>query len=306
MLYEMIFPVGLMAAGQIGTLLVPLYGWKILFLVGGIPGLILAFLVARLPESPRWLIGRGRLDEAQAIIARAEDSARRKYPDFPAFDPAAHVSPSAMPSGSLDRSRWRELLSPVYRRRTLVAWGLWASAYFIANGLNNWMPTLYHSLYQLPLGEALRAASMNNVAQVALLLVCAFCIDRLGRRAWALACFVGGALLLAILGFGGARSLTMLISLATLTYGILGSINAVLYLYTPEIYPTRMRAIGTGLSTSWLRIASAAGPPLVGLLVERHGISAVFIMFTGVAVLGALFAFSMIETGGRQLEDIAK
>ena len=43
LLYEMIFPVGLMATGQIGTLLVPLLGWKILFLIGGIPGLILCW-----------------------------------------------------------------------------------------------------------------------------------------------------------------------------------------------------------------------------------------------------------------------
>ena len=59
----------------------------------------------------------------------------------------------------------------------------------------------------------------------------------------------------------------------TLSYGIVGSVNAVLYLYTPEIYPTRMRAIGTGAATCWLRLASAAGPLLVGYLVaaQRHG-----------------------------------
>jgi hypothetical protein len=55
--------------------------------------------------------------------------------------------------------------------------------------------------------------------------------------------------------------------LATLSYGIIGSANAVIYLYTPEIYPTRMRAIGTGPGTSWLRIASAVGPAAVGVMV---------------------------------------
>ena len=58
MLYEMIFPVGLMATGQIGAVLVPVFGWKILFLLGGIPGLIVDYLLLRLPESPRWLIDR--------------------------------------------------------------------------------------------------------------------------------------------------------------------------------------------------------------------------------------------------------
>jgi MFS transporter, putative metabolite:H+ symporter len=72
-----------------------------------------------------------------------------------------------------------------------------------------------------------------------------------------------------------------------------------------EIYPTRMRAIGTGLATSWLRIASAVGPMMVGYLVAGRGIRAVFAMFAIVAALGAVAATGMIETGGRKLEEIA-
>lgn len=311
MLYEMIFPIGLMAAGQIGTLLVPALGWKTMFLIGGIPGLIIAVLVARLPESPRWLIARGRLDEAQAIIEAGEASARCKYPEFRPLDAAAPAStgPAAMPpvAGSpRQRSRWAELLRRPYRNRTLVAWTLWASAFFVANSLNNWMPTLYHTVYGLELRDALRAASMTNVAQVAILLVCAFCVDRVGRRNWTLASFLVGAGLLATLAFGGTGSLAEVIVLATLSYGVVGSVNAVLYLHTPEIYPTRMRAIGTGLATSWLRLASAVGPALVGLMVGQHGIASVFAMFAGVAVVGALAATRMIETRGRQLEEIAR
>ena len=88
-------------------------------------------------------------------------------------------------------------------------------------------------------------------------------------------------------------------------YGVVGANNAVLYLYTPEIYPTRMRAIGTGLATSWLRIASAVGPAIVGYMVARQGIRSVFAMFAIVAALGAWAAAGMIETGGRKLEEIA-
>ena len=93
--------------------------------------------------------------------------------------------------------------------------------------------------------------------------------------------------------------------LGTLSYGIIGSANAVLYLYTPEIYPTRMRAIGTGLSTSWLRIASAIGPAIVGVMVSAKGIGPVFWMFAAVAIVGAVAALGMIETRNRRLEDIA-
>ena len=63
--YELIFPFGLLAANVLGAILVPVYGWQALFVLGTIPGLVIAALVLRLPESPRWLIGKGRLAEAE-------------------------------------------------------------------------------------------------------------------------------------------------------------------------------------------------------------------------------------------------
>src|SRR5881396_465023 len=72
MLYEMIFPIGLMAAGQIGSWVVPAFGWNAAFLIGGIPGLFITFLLARLPESPRWLISKGRIREAEFIVKQIE------------------------------------------------------------------------------------------------------------------------------------------------------------------------------------------------------------------------------------------
>jgi putative MFS transporter len=203
------------------------------------------------------------------------------------------------------RGRAGELLSAAYRARTFIVWTLWACAYFITNGLNNWMPTLYGSVYHLSLGQALRAGTLTNVAQVVILLACAFAIDRVGRRIWTVAGFVAGAALLAMLGTFAAHSVTAVIVLVTISYGIVGSVNAVLYLYTPEIYPTRMRAIGTGAATCWLRLASAAGPLLVGYLVAARGTGAVFLMFAGAGVIGAVAALGMLETRNRRLEELA-
>jgi putative MFS transporter len=301
LLYEMIFPVGLMAAGQAGAWLVPLYGWQIMFLLGGIPGLIIFLLLLRLPESPRWLIGHGRLAEGERIIRDVEASTPIRLP-AEARPVSSTVVASAL--GEPRRGRWRELLSPIYRRRTLIVWVLWASAFLVANSLNNWMPTLYRTVYGLGLQDALRAASLNNVAQVVVLLVCAFVIDRIGRRNWMMAAFVAGGAVLAVLSVA-SQSVATVIVLGTVSYGIIGSCNAVVYLYTPEIYPTRMRAIGTGLATSWLRLASAVGPALVGFMVAEGGIASVFVLFAIVSAIGALAASQMIETRGRQLEEIA-
>ena len=304
MLYEMIFPIGLMVTGQVGAVLVPLMGWQIMFLIGGIPGLVIALMLLRLPESPRWLIGKGQLAAAEAVIRRLEVASTKSGAtdvELPAVTLPAQVE---IPRRA--RGKWSELLSPDYRGRTLIVWVLWASAYLVANSLNNWMPTLYTTVYHLNLPQALRAASMTNVAQVFLVLICALVIDRTGRKYWMMGAFGCGAVLLSVLAFGGTQDVSWVIVFSTLSYGLIGSIAAVVYLYTPEIYPTRMRAIGTGVATSWLRIASAIGPTLIGFMLAKGGVDSVFLMFAVVAIVGLIAATRMIETRNLRLEDISR
>ena len=305
LLYEMIFPIGLMATGQIGAWLVPLMGWQIMFLIGGIPGLVIALILLRLPESPRWLIGKGRLAAAETVVQRLEAASDKSAEAV--FASSAATLPAQVEVPARSRGKWSELLSPAYRGRTLIAWVLWASAFLVANGLNNWMPTLYTTVYHLALPQALRAASLTNVAQVVLVLICALVIDRTGRKYWMMGAFGLGAVTLGILGFGGAQDLSWFIVLGTLSYGLIGSIAAVVYLYTPEIYPTRMRAVGTGVATSWLRIASAIGPTLIGFMLGKGGgVDAVFLMFAVVAIIGLIAATRMIETRNLRLEQISQ
>ncbi|RAU57019.1 MULTISPECIES: MFS transporter [Bacillus] len=293
MLYEMIFPLGLMISAQIGAFVVPSFGWKWMFLIGGIGGLIVFVFFFMLRESPRWLISKGRLDEAERIIEEIEASTDKRMPV------ANQVS------SSTEKGDWKELFSTFYRKRTLVVWGLWFSAYFVSNGLNNWLPSLYNTVYHLPVGDSLRAASLTNILQTIGVFACAFLIDKVGRKRWATIAFVLTGVLLTALWISGATSPESVIYLGSAAYGMMGTITVLLYLYTPEIYPTRMRVIGTAFATAWLRLASAIAPIMIGFILEVSGVSTIFILFASMTVVGAILAFKMIETREKVLEDIA-
>jgi putative MFS transporter len=305
LMYELVFPIGLLVTGQLATFVVPTLGWQAMFIIGGAPGLAVAVLVWTLDESPRWLIAQGRFVDATRVIDRMEaESTRATNATSSLAEPPTQRTPVValeQPGGG-----WLgDLLTPPYRTRTIVVWMLWAVAGLVTNGLVNWMPTLYRSVYGLALPDALRAATLNNVAQVAILLLCALAIDRTGRRFWTMACLAIGAALLIVLGSGIAGSVIAVIALATAAYALVSSVNAVLYLYTPEIYPTRFRAGATGCATCWVRLSSAVGPLLVGALITTSGPRAVFLMFGTAAVIAAVAASRMLETSNRTLEELS-
>lgn len=306
-LYELIFPLGLLAAAQVGSFLVPHFGWEYMFLAGGIPGLVILTLIYRLPESPRWLIEKGQFQAAEFVIAKIESSSPNRELDVvsEAVEVEARVSKLMDSLNAQCNGTWRELFSPLYRGRTFVVWALWAASYFVANGINNWLPTLYKTVYQLPLQEALRMASWSNVMSTCAVLVCALLVERVGRRKWAVGCFLVSGTLLAVLAITGAKTALSIAVFGSAAYAVMGSTTVLLYLYTPEIYPTRMRAIGTGLATSWLRMASAAAPAMVGAVLSGAGIVMVFSIFAAVNILGLIAAVRMIETTNRSLEEIS-
>ena len=205
----------------------------------------------------------------------------------------------------MQRGRWTELLSNIYRGRTLIVWALWACAFFVANGLNNWMPSLYNTVYHLSLA-AIAARRFDDQCRASRG-PARLRVQHRSNRPQELdgRCVYSGRRNAGVSGNHGRAKSIERDDFGTLGYGLIGSVNAVLYLYTPEIYPTRMRAIGTGLATSWLRIASAVGPALVGFMVDAKGIHSVFLMFAGISVVGALAATCMVETSDRRLEEIA-
>jgi len=300
LLYEVIFPVGLMFAGIAGYFLVPIYGWKAMFIVGLIPSVITIPLRWFMPESPRWLASKGRMAEADAVVKLLENSATRRglilvKPVVRPIDPRATA-----------RSDWRELFKGIYLKRTLTIWGLWVCAYMINNGLITWLPTLYKQMFQLPLQTSLGYGWITSAVGVVASVVCALLIDKVGRRRWYVTAFLLAMVPLLALTLLGATSANEVLILATAAYAILQTITFSLYLYSAEIYPTRLRAIGTGLGSAWLRAGSAIGPVMVGIIVGDLGIRYVFAAFAAVALVGGLVTLLFaIETKGRVLEELS-
>jgi putative MFS transporter len=300
LLYEVIFPVGLMFAGMAGYFLVPLYGWKMMFVVGLIPSVLTIPLRWFMPESPRWLASKGRIVEANAVVKILEDSATARGIALPPpvvrpADPQANT-----------QSDWRELFRGIYLKRTLTIWGLSLCVYMINNGLVTWLPTLYSQLFQLPLKTSLAYGWITSGVGVVASIICALLIDKVGRKAWYAAAFLAAIVPLLTLSWLGATSAAEVVILATAAYAILQTVSFSLYLYSAELYPTRLRAVGVGFGSAWLRAGSSMGPIIVGSIVAGLGIRYVFAAFAAIALIGGLTTLRFaIETKGVALEELS-
>jgi putative MFS transporter len=300
LLYEVIFPIGLMFAGMVGFFLVPIYGWKAMFIVGLVPSVLTIPLRWFMPESPRWLASKGRIAEADAVVKLLEDSATRRG--------VVLRQPTVRPldTNATARSDWRELFKGIYLKRTFMIWGLWVCVYMINNGLVTWLPTLYTQVFQLPLQTSLAYAWITSGVGVIASIICALLIDKVGRKPWYSTAFLVATLPLLTLAWLGATSAIEVVILATAAYAVLQTVAFSLYLYSAELYPTRLRAVGTGFGSAWLRAGSSIGPILVGWIVGDFGIQYVFAAFAAVAIVGGLVTLLFaIETKGRVLEELS-
>ncbi|MGA7490020.1 MAG: MFS transporter [Xanthobacteraceae bacterium] len=296
LLYELVFPVGLVAASLAGLWVVPHLGWQYMFVVGALPALLALALRRLLPESPRWLAVHGRNTEAQAAMTLIETETQRATgAPLPPVKPV--VSTLDKPASAAD------LFGPLYLRRTLVVWVIWFSAYFVNYGLSIWLPTVYRTVFKLPLDVSLRYGLITQAVGLLGTLICALTIDHVGRRLWFALSFAAAALALAALAFFPTPTAEQVLTCMTIAYFFVSTINIGVYLYTPELYPTRVRALGVGAATAWLRFASMIGPTVVGMMLAG-GLPSVFVTFAIVAAIAAVITgLFAIETKGRVLEE---
>src|SRR5215471_7595333 len=296
LLYELVFPVGLVAASLSGLWVVPHLGWQYMFVIGALPALLALVLRSLLPESPRWLAVRGRHAEAEKAMSLIEaETQKATGAPLPPVKPV--VATLEKPASLAD------LFGAFYLQRTLVVWVIWFAAYFVNYGLSIWLPTLYRTVFKLPLDVSLRYGLITQAVGLLGTLICALTIDQVGRRLWFACSFAAAALALAALAFIPAASAEQVLTFMTIAYFFISTINIGVYLYTPELYPTRVRALGVGTATAWLRFASMIGPTAVGMMLGG-GLPSVFATFAAVAaVAAAITGVYAVETKGRVLEE---
>jgi putative MFS transporter len=302
LLYQLIFPIGLVGASLMGFWLVPAFGWRAMFLLGGLPAILVLVLFTGnfLPESPRWLVSKGRFDEAEKIIAQMESAAHTGRATVASAPELASAAPVVKRETS-----WLELFGGIYRLRTVVVWCIWVTTYFVTYGVNTWLPTIFRTYYKYSVADALRNGVIINIAGLAGAFLCAMLVDRIGRRPWFILAYALGAAPLIAIWLRGAGNPREVIALVALSFTFISGNSMLVYLYTAEIYPTRLRSLGTGAASAWLRVASAAGPAIVGFALNSHGVRGVFLLFGAISVMGAAISFGTVETRERPLEEIS-
>lgn len=299
-LLELTFATGVMVTSLVALWIIPHLGWRWMFAIGGLP-LILALVLGRiLPESPRWLARQQRLHEAERGLKLIESAILSEGKTLP--PPGSVPAPSGPKRATLT-----DLFTDGYARRTMVAWAIMFCTSVAGYGLITWLPTIYRTVYHLPVSQALQFSFIGGLAGVLAAIAGTAVIDVIGRRWTFTIAFVGCAIPLCILtGVPMGSSIYLLVTLATMSIFFISVLLAGTYAYLPEIYPTRMRALGTGVASAWLRIGSIVAPLIVGLLLTHTSVAMVFLLFAVAAIAGAIIVWCcLIETRGRPLEDIA-
>lgn len=242
----------------VGQLLPPQEGWRVLVLLAAMPGVVGLLVRTGVPDSPRWLISRGRVDEARAALQRVAQLNGRALPPEPLAPP--HRLRTRPP-------RWAALLSPHLRDRTLLLSLTWFGMSLGYYGIFSWLPTQLRA-QGVDLPGAYRVTMLLALAQIPGYLVAALLVEWVGRRRTLMAFMLASAAGAYLFLLSGSPGWSMLAS-GLLAFALLGAWGA-LYAFTAEVFPTTLRATGMGTMSAAARLGSLISPVAGGLLLSGN------------------------------------
>ncbi|WP_415854536.1 MFS transporter [Sinomonas sp. G460-2] len=297
------FAFGYICAAFIGTTLVAgLHdGWRISQLVTAIPILMLLWWRRALPESPRWLLTRGRATEAAVIVDGLENGklVRAARGPVEALGDTPPSSARRRPTLFRHADLWRHGNA----RRTAVLWLLWIAVTFSFYGFFTWIPSLLVGR-GMPIASSFTLSLIMTIAQIPGYYSASYLNERFSRRITIAAYLAGGAVSALLLS--QAPSEAMVVVWGSCLSFFMNGCYAGLYAYTPEVYGTELRATGMGTASAVGRIGGIVAPILIGVAFSSLGFAGVFAMIMVVLGGAAVVVLALgISTRGRSLEDIA-
>lgn len=278
---------GALLISAIAFLVIPVHGWRAVFPIMFLSLILVAFVQRYMPESIRYLEVKGRIQQARKILGEHSFSV-----------PAETVAPE------VSKVSVKELLSRAFRKRTAMLWILWFCIAYTYHGIFIWLPTVL-SEQGFTLVRALWFTLLITSLQIPGYLSAAYLIDRVGRKPILVSYMILAGVASYLFGTSQAE-LSIVVFGGAISFFNLGA-WAVTYAYTPELYPTRIRATGAGWSGAIGRIAGIIAPIATAVFVSSMGVFQTFLgFFAAHFIAAAVVAVLGIETVGKTLEEISR
>ncbi len=301
-LLESFWGVGWIAAACIAYMFIPIYGWHYAFIIGALPAVYVFFIRLHMPESVRYLLSKGRIAEAQKIVNDLEEKLGVVYNgDFNSDAKAAVAETQEAKRDS--KVGLKDLWSTKYLSRTIMLWIVWFGIVYSYYGIFTWLPSI---VYQQGFAfvKTFEYVLIITFAQLPGYFCAAWLVDKWGRK-YTLSFFL---LMSGVASYFFGQSATVETIVfwgCVMSFFNLGAWGVV-YTYTPELYPTAIRAMGSGWAAGIGRIGGMTAPLIVGLMIQSGSdMHAVFYMFAAVFIIIALAVFSLgVETKKKNLENI--
>jgi MFS transporter, putative metabolite:H+ symporter len=282
-------------------------GWRWVVLAGSLGAIFVWFIRRGLPESPRWLMARGRFAEAERVTAAMEARVQRDVEREAASE--SHEPPTARAMGiasrpSETRGSLLELAHPPYRKRTLM---LMVFNFFQTigyYGFASWVPTLLIAT-GITITNSLQYSFLIALSAPLGPLLAYRVADRIERK-WQI---VFTAACIAIFGvlFARQRDPVWLITCGVLLTCANNCMSIAFHAYQAELFPTRIRAQAVGFVYSWSRLSAIFTSFLIAFFLRHSGTRGVF-AFIAAAMAVVVLAIGIFgpRTRGLALEDISE